>query len=297
MSAFAEAELAGPLPDPSDDQLPDVPFEVDSPRHVANLMREDGAPRYWAKVYEFPGGMTEISATRMSVDDLNKFDACQHKPRGRSKAAPDPRNAEESKAVSVRRARRQVRHVTKALQADHLLTLTYRENMQDVERLKKDWAQFLRSVTARYPDWKFVCVREHQQRGAFHIHAAVVGHQNVNFLRISWRRVVGEDGGNIDVRGPRRRWGSGGYKWKASRLSSYLCKYISKDFETSEHHSKRYWRSKGIEVPKPMGMWLRATEPTQALAEACALGEFFGMSAMRVWTDPVFKHIWIGGGG
>ncbi len=99
----------------------------------------------------------------------------------------------ENKLRAIRRARQGVRFAVKAIGADHLLTLTYREDMQDVERLKRDWKEFNRLMRkglpasenhrshSGVPEWKFVCIRERQERGAYHLHIAVVGRQDIGF--------------------------------------------------------------------------------------------------------------------
>lgn len=157
----------------------------------------------------------------------------------------DPVDHERVRAKSVQRARRRVRHAVKQMRATHMLTLTYRENMQDPERLRRDWDRFVRRVRAKYPDWQYVCVREKQERGAWHFHIALRGFQNVLFLRHEWRAVCGD--GNIHVRGPSKRRG-----WKmgaAARMAGYMSKYLGKQFADTCEYERRYWVSQGIGAP------------------------------------------------
>lgn len=185
---------------------------------------------------------------------------------------------------ACRRAARAVRHYVRRLGADHLLTVTYRENMQDFERAKSDWDKFRRYVTARYPEWRYVVVTELQQRGAIHFHAAVKGYQDVAWLRRCWWRVIGEGMGNIDVKGPPKRFAEGGGKtWKSSKLSGYLTKYMTKAFDISLHHAKRYWASQGLPKVKVSAWYLEAADFAEAIRQTYSLIGGGGADGVRQW--------------
>lgn len=153
-------------------------------------------------------------------------------------------NREENESRAVRRAKSRIRQRILAAQADHLLTLTYRENMTDYDRANADLTRFVRLVKARMPEWVYIAVPEKQKRGAWHWHMAVRDRQDVEVLRALWRSVIGE--GNIDVQPPRG-------KGKDRRLSlvKYLGKYLAKGFEEGhrELNGRRFRSSLGIEVP------------------------------------------------
>ncbi|WP_171939167.1 rolling circle replication-associated protein [Herbaspirillum rubrisubalbicans] len=78
---------------------------------------------------------------------------------------------ERARIVAARRAKTKVRRLAKMLQADCLLTLTYRECMTDYARVEADFKAFrerLRSVG----DFHYVATLEVQKRGALHVHIA-----------------------------------------------------------------------------------------------------------------------------
>lgn len=153
-------------------------------------------------------------------------------------------NVEQSQISSAKRARKNVRLRTQSIVADRLLTLTYRENMTDYERLKKDFKAFMRRMK-RAGLYHYVAVPEKQTRGAWHIHVAVRGRLVYQLVRSIWLKIVGGKGmGNVDVRNP-----STGGKWKRHHLSAYIAKYIGKAFDHHELNKKRYWSSRGIEIP------------------------------------------------
>lgn len=128
--------------------------------------------------------------------------------------------------------------------ADHLLTLTYRENVTDFRQASADLARFVRRVRAYLPLWVYIAVPERQTRGAWHWHLAVVGRQDVELLRTAWRDVVGD--GNIDVQQPKSRSSN-----RRLALVRYLGKYLAKGFEEGnrELNGHRYRASLGIEIP------------------------------------------------
>ncbi|EEF26745.1 conserved hypothetical protein [Ricinus communis] len=153
-------------------------------------------------------------------------------------------NRDENEDRSVRRARSRLRKLILSSQADHLLTLTYRENMTDFEQASADLNKFVRIVKSKLPGWIYIAVAEQQKRGAWHWHMAVRGRQDVELLRESWRHVVGE--GNIDVNPPK---GKG--KDRLLGLVKYLGKYLAKGFQEGnrELNARRFRASLGISIP------------------------------------------------
>jgi hypothetical protein len=161
------------------------------------------------------------------------------------KGLSDQREANEDRAI--RRARSNLRRKILTASADHLLTLTYRENVTDFEKAGDDLSRFVRLVKARLPAWIYVAVAEQQKRGAWHWHLAVCGRQDVAFLRAAWRQVVGE--GNIDVNPPKAAG-----KHRQLALVKYLGKYLAKGFKEGQRelNGRRFRSSLGISVPCQM---------------------------------------------
>lgn len=168
-------------------------------------------------------------------------------PRARS-----PEQATRSREAATQRARSNVRRRCKHLQLCELVTLTYRENMGDRDRLMRDFDVFMKRLRRLVPDLHYVAVAERQKRGAWHMHIAVPrvlshyayrGHlvRSYDLLRSLWRGIVGADNGNIDVARRRRVRGS------LRRLAAYLSKYIGKAFadDTRPSHVKAFTASRG----------------------------------------------------
>ncbi|WP_430733054.1 rolling circle replication-associated protein [Burkholderia stagnalis] len=94
-------------------------------------------------------------------------------------------NSESNLLDAAKRAKQQVRLRCKAIGADRMITLTYRENMQDKARLKRDF-DALRRRLAKLSTFLYVATPERQKRGAWHLHVAVKGRQNYRVLRSIW---------------------------------------------------------------------------------------------------------------
>lgn len=239
------------------------------------------------------------------------------------RAARDAENAERA----LRYAKQQVRWLLKSLSADHLLTLTFRENIEDIEQVQKYWQRFSRLMRKRYPDWKYVCAQERQERGAWHLHVGIRGRGDVHWIRRCWWMALGhrveieygpkgkkhlralvKDGrewryarseevrGNIDLRGPSKRFGGVGESWKTDKLAAYMTKYMTKDFEEERSGRRRFWPAKGIEAPRVEKMWLKARDWESAVKECHDMARvLYSCSRLVILARTDDPRIWVSG--
>lgn len=206
------------------------------------------------RVRRWPDGQREVVGYPVRRHYQNpfegKFDVNVPKVRAKRGESDDQ---EKSMASAMQRARRKVRELAKTARLDHLLTLTYRGLMADRERAARDWKAFVRRVRKDSrlvrdgESFHFVAVIEHHQSGGIHIHVGVRGWRDAIALRDAWHAVVGKGQGNVDIQGPKSK----GRKRIVGvhRVAAYLSKYITK----GTHHKlneRRYWSSKGIEIPE-----------------------------------------------
>jgi len=202
---------------------------------------------------------------------------------------------EQNEKRAQARAKGEMRRKCLAIGADHLVSLTYRANMQDRERALVDLDR-LRRMLARsgYP-MPYVAVLECQQRGAIHLHLGVKGFQDVRLLRRCWYKIVGKAKGQINVRGPRQGR-------SPVKLARYLSKYISKDIDNlpREFGEHRYFCSLGIVVPTEKyqivlmrqakdverGMFkLMFDETLRRIGEYCTLDHWLGAGGAYGWMS------------
>lgn len=169
---------------------------------------------------------------------------------------------------SARRAKQSCSHKIKEAGFSSLLTCTYRENMTDFDRMRSDWAKLLRKLQAIFPGFATVYGFEQQERGAWHVHAAIhklpvylwvpqgqgssrkVMVRSWDYIRRLWRAIVGQ--GNIDVDGHRRRRRSSRGQHSLALLASYVSKYLTKDHQHGPAGRNRWGSTQGIAVSKPI---------------------------------------------
>lgn len=228
-------------------------------------------PRYsWHEVDNLsPSALADCKASEGSIWVNGAWEV--HEPTEAEKLDKLAQNVERSS----RRARTKVRRLCKAKALTTMVTLTYRENMEDRSRMARDFDVFVKRVRRVIPGFQYVCVFERQKRGAWHAHIAVPRvlahylHQGMlvrsyDLLRSMWRGVVGVDGGNIDVSRNKRLSRS------SARLASYLSKYISKGFGESVGSGDSY-RASGRALPPAIVIRSLQIDVHAALAEACQL--------------------------
>jgi len=201
---------------------------------------------WYLRTAQFATGDVEVVALSLCSDDSLRNG-------GGAKRENDSKDqmTETVLKKSQARARKQVRHKLMMLQADRLLTLTYRENQTDIKQGWKDLQAFNRKMKWRFKDrWQYVAVPEYQKRGAVHWHLAISGYFPVKTVRRFWREIVGE--GNIDITSPKERIQKN--SWNPKRIANYLSKYIQKN--DSVAFNKRRFSSTQIPPPESKTGWL-----------------------------------------
>ena len=244
---------------------------------AAHLATQHEGNTWSVKIHDFGKQWVEIS--------WGKVDARPGK-RGRKGKSP---SREQNEKRARARAGGEIRRKCITIGADHLVTLTYRENVEDRERVLTDLERLRRMVSrAGYP-MSYVAVLECQKRGAIHPHLAVRGFQDVRLLRRCWYRIVGKGEGQVNVRGPRP--GSSPVK-----LARYLSKYISKDLESlpREFEEHRYFCSLGIAVPTEKYQIVLARQAKDVVAKFSTF--MLDEILRRIGDYCTVKH-WLGGQG
>lgn len=230
----------------------------------------------------------------------------------RKKEEPSEFDRKSNLNRAVRRSKQNIRWLCKAMEADRLFTLTYRENQMDREQARADFTRFLRLVRSGWrgqvgvPDWQYVAVLEKQERGAFHIHCAVKGWQRVNFLRACWYKALGcspdvsgeNTPGAVNVTNPdKARWGHTGRQWKVNKLAGYLTKYLSKTFDDTATEKRRYWHCKQLVQPVKQRFWVSGNNIVEAIQSTVGLLDFhIGLGkTWNHWLSDFEDAYWIAG--
>lgn len=202
---------------------------------------------------QYPTGDVEITSLRLSPDDsLNKGGGAVRK----NTKKEDMTETVLSK--SCQRAKIQIRRKCLSMQADRLLTITFRKNETDIDLAWKKFKYFCTLMRWRYGEnFKYVAVPEYQKRGAVHFHLAVRGYYHYNTVRRLWIRAAGDSGGNVDFTGIKKRHGK--QEKNPRKIANYIGKYISKADDVA-FNKRRYSSGGKIEVPEPIYGWLCITD-------------------------------------
>lgn len=229
---------------------------------------------------------------------------------------------------AARRARQKVHYLVRQLGADHMLTLTTRENIESSDKFDAIFKEFIRLVRqknvigkidesgkrvldlrTRQDDnrmWAYVAVKELQDRGAYHMHIACVGRQDLDLLRSCWYVALGgtpndtkeQARGAIDVQYKQKRFSGKTEEHSTFALVRYLTKYISKSFEANDQLGQaRYKASRGIPAPivnkqfLPV-YWSAGDECfTKAIAHVVSISNFLGLKQIVPWNRGLDIYI------
>lgn len=229
---------------------------------------------------------------------------------------------------ACRRARQKVHYLVRQLGADHMLTLTTRENIESSDLFDEIFQRFIRLVREKNvvgktdetgkrildlrtrPDdnrmWAYVAVKELQERGAYHMHIACVGRQDLDLLRSCWYVALGgtpndskeHARGAIDVQYKQKRFSGLTEQHSTFALVRYLTKYISKSFEVTQELGKaRYKSSRGISAPiinkqfLPV-YWSAGDECfTKAISHVLSISNFLGLKNIVPWNRGLDIYI------
>lgn len=122
------------------------------------------------------------------------------------------------------------------------ITLTYAENMQDNDRLRKDLQPFFRKMHKVYGDFEYIYVKEQQGRGAWHVHMVLFFPGPAPYMP------------NTDDDHPvRDMWGHGfvnvqGFSNDINNLGNYLCAYLTDDKAESKKGGRLVNYESGIRL-------------------------------------------------
>ncbi|WP_147476925.1 rolling circle replication-associated protein [Vandammella animalimorsus] len=197
---------------------------------------------------------------------------------------------------AARRARQRVRLLCKSMGADTLITLTYRDNVTDLDLCKRHLKEFVRRVKRVLPGFRAVCAFEQQKRGAWHVHMAterlvpVAAYQGAfmrsyDLLRAIWRSVTKAAGGNVDVQARKRH-----SRRSPARIAAYLSKYLGKAFTDGPSHSNRWTKFGDISEPESiqLGHMLDLREAICLMYDLLPQGSRIVTSYLSRWQDVFF---------
>jgi hypothetical protein len=167
--------------------------------------------------------------------------------------------------TNIAATRRNLRRLIYSLSPDRMLTMTYKENVIDLDQAKRDFKLFKDSFSKQFPLSAFVAVPEQQKRGAWHFHVALRGYFSIKTLRRWWPH------GHIQIDYQKRK-----LRDSVAKVGAYLSKYLGKDLKVLGRAAYSVCNRKNLDMPIKTVVRLR-------------LGAADGLP---IWAklEAIFKH-------
>ena len=152
------------------------------------------------------------------------------------------------------------------------ITLTYKANVQDPTKYKRDLHSFLLRLRADYPHVAAIWKLEFQERGAAHLHILFWGGWvSKDWVTAKWDRIAGNDFAGGPSASTRVE-----YPRNARNATSYMLSYLSKQGSVRGPHSESIGRLWGVHN--------RAGLPFVSSYEFCAAADFV-RGILDTWSD------------
>jgi hypothetical protein len=231
--------------------------------------QEPPGPCYRVVMHDFGQGVVETVVVKQQEKMPKAKKGKQRNSRTREDMDP------EHLKRSIIRAKKEMRHKLLMMQSDRMLTLTYRDNVTDLNLAYNHLAKFEKYCRRYWREFPFVAVPEFQKRGAVHFHIALNRFYHVGILRAFWHKAIGSKDGNIHITSP-----TTGGQWNRVKIARYMAKYMAKAVDQQEIGRKRYSSSRGIPEPKKTVLFITPGPNTFRLI----------FSAIEAYTGAKIRH-------
>lgn len=127
------------------------------------------------------------------------------------------------------------------------ITLTFEENIQDVEIANKRFKYFIDKVRRVKKDFKYLCITEFQKRGATHYH--MLCNISINDEKLMYTQEDNKEFKHV------KYWIDGfssvqEIKDNPKMIIGYIAKYMTKDIDERLYNRHRYFYSRNLIKPK-----------------------------------------------
>ena len=157
---------------------------------------------------------------------------------------------------NINRAKFEIQRLVKANinEFKTFITLTFAENIKDIEQANKKFNSFKTYIKKLKNDFKYVCVPEFQKRGAVHYHLLTnIDYTDFNLLSKEEKKIWNPSSKKWHVGRNIKGWNSGFSQVKnlqGIEVIGYITKYITKDIDNRLWGKRRYLHSRNLITPK-----------------------------------------------
>lgn len=126
------------------------------------------------------------------------------------------------------------------------ITLTFAENITDINYANKKLRYFCDKVRRVFPNFMYLCIPEFQKRGAVHYH--ILSNIDINNKDLIYKQIDNEKYLHI------KYWNEGftsveKVKGDKKKVIGYISKYMTKDIDNRLFGHRRYFYSQNIKKP------------------------------------------------
>lgn len=157
---------------------------------------------------------------------------------------------------NINRARFELQRIVKANEKEFktFVTLTFEENITDIEKANKMFNSFRTYIKRLKNDFKYVCVPEFQKRGAVHYHLLTnIDYNDIQLLSQEEKKLWNKSSKQWQVGKNIKAWNKGYTLVKKIdnyNIIGYISKYMTKDIDNRLWGKRRYLCSQNLIKPK-----------------------------------------------
>jgi len=193
-----------------------------------------------------------VTITKIDTDDIGRenFDPKDRVKKEKEKLVGNVTNEENLKR-SARRSYQTVMDKSRLMGIDRMLTLTFQDNVGDINEANKALKIFLALMRKRFGNFDYLAVPERQKRGAIHYHFGLNKFFHWTAVMACWKLAIKKAGfvqtGGIFIN-------KTACTGSVNRMARYIAKYILKGVDNAKTRnnndaivgsgSKRYYSSK-----------------------------------------------------
>lgn len=224
------------------------------------------APRWRGTEKAFANGVRRLVVRQVTPNPQATLDRAIQRDLRMATGLETDRDPAEDRQRAARRAKMTVVDKAVAAGMNSLHTVTFRENVTDLDEALRCWDLYRRACQKVLKDWRYVMCWQRQERGAIHFHLATyrlpryltengVKINSYDVMRKLWRQAAGKHGGSFNEVKVKRRNGSRAPLKRAGQIARYIGRYIGRDIGDGSAElkgRKSFATSKGIELPRPV---------------------------------------------
>lgn len=174
----------------------------------------------------------------------------------------DKVNGEEKKIEdrSIIRSKLECQRVAKANMQDWktFITLTFAENVTDIDYANKKFSYYVDQVRRVYKDFRYLCIPEFQKRGAVHYHLLTnIDVDSELIPRRPNKKLYNKTDRNYkEIEFYDLKYWNEGFSsaemmsGDPKKVVGYISKYMTKDIDDRLFGHRRYFYSRNLEIPK-----------------------------------------------